>query len=366
MKKILLILALFLISNGGFAQWTTNAGNTITSTTNQIGIGTSAPATSVSLQVMGTTVLGGSNIASGAGFSTSFLANSKLLLIGWNRSSAAGETDFISNQGNGSLGGFRFYNHDNSNTETVLMNIMGSGNVQFGATAPTSASTYKLELYGSDPLLGLSGSVNGVGQTIGLEFNQQTTTAPTRQGGAIKSIATGTYTGGSGSTYNADIAFYSAASGVNTERMRILSNGNLLVGKTSQTNTTYKIDVNGSIRSNSIVVNTTGADFVFAPTYKLSSLASVDSYIKKNHHLPDIASANEMQANGVNVAETQTKLLQKTEELTLYLIEKDKQVKQQQTQIDALQKQLKAQAKSLKALQATIEKLADVKTKDQH
>src|ERR1700748_1191034 len=121
MKKIFLILTLFIASNASFAQWTTNAGNTITSTINQIGIGTSAPATSVSLQVMGTTVLGGTNISAGSGFSTSFLASSKLLLIGWNRLGGAGETDFISNQGNGSLGGFAFYNHDNSNNETALM-----------------------------------------------------------------------------------------------------------------------------------------------------------------------------------------------------------------------------------------------------
>jgi len=134
------------------------------------------------------------------------------------------------------------------------------------------------------------------------------------------------------------------------ERMRFLSSGNLLIGKTTQTNSAYILDINGNVRANSIVVNTSGADFVFAPDYKLASLDDVNHYIQQNHHLPGIASADEMRANGLNVGENQTKLLQKTEELTLYLIEKDKQLKQQKAQIDGLQEQVKVQNSVLKQL----------------
>ena len=123
--------------------------------------------------------------------------------------------------------------------------------------------------------------------------------------------------------------------------------GNVLIGKTSQVNTSYLLDVNGNIRSNSLVVNTTGADFVFEPTYTLLSLTDVKAYIAQNHHLPEIPSAKEMQTNGLNVGDNEIKLLQKVEELTLYLIEKDKKEKEQaeinkkqQAQIDELNKKL--------------------------
>jgi hypothetical protein len=114
-----------------------------------------------------------------------------------------------------------------------------------------------------------------------------------------------------------------------TEKLRIKNNGNVLIGKTTQANSGYKLDVAGNIRANQIVVNTTGADFVFAPSYRLTPLYALKTYIDKNHHLPEIPSAAQMQAEGVNVGDNQTKLLQKIEELTLYLIEKDKQLKEQ-------------------------------------
>jgi hypothetical protein len=103
--------------------------------------------------------------------------------------------------------------------------------------------------------------------------------------------------------------------------------GNILIGKTSQTSTgvRYKLDVEGAIRANEVVINTTGADFVFAPNYKLRPLCEVESFIKQNQHLPDVAPAADMQNNGVNISEMQTKLLQKVEELTLYIIELKKE-----------------------------------------
>ncbi|HTK18823.1 MAG TPA: hypothetical protein VL442_04900 [Mucilaginibacter sp.] len=133
------------------------------------------------------------------------------------------------------------------------------------------------------------------------------------------------------------------------ERMRISSSGNILIGQASQANPDYKLDVYGKARANEIVVNTSGADFVFDKKYSLPKLSDVKAYIDKNKHLPEIPSAKEMQTNGMSVGEIDTKLLQKVEELTLYLIEKDKQlsdqqqnIKSQQAQIDELKEQLKS------------------------
>ena len=105
------------------------------------------------------------------------------------------------------------------------------------------------------------------------------------------------------------------------DRMMVDSYGNVLIGKTTQENVAYKLDVNGAIRANEIVVNTTGADFVFNDDYELKELEEIEEFIKENKHLPGIPSAQEMSQNGVALGEMDSKLLQKIEELTLYVIE---------------------------------------------
>jgi hypothetical protein len=127
----------------------------------------------------------------------------------------------------------------------------------------------------------------------------------------------------------------------------IPANGNVLIGKSTQANTAYILDVNGNLRASKVVVNTTGADFVFAPGYRLPSLITVEQFIKANHHLPGIAPAQQMQQEGVDVGDHQTKLLQKIEELTLYIIEQQKQIRT-----------LQEENKKITGLQAQINRLA--------
>jgi hypothetical protein len=115
-------------------------------------------------------------------------------------------------------------------------------------------------------------------------------------------------------------------------------NGNVLIGKITQTNATYKLDVAGNVRANKVVVNTTGADFVFDSTYNLIPLPALGNYVKEHRHLPGIKPAAEMQQEGLDVGENQTKLLQKIEELTLYIIELNKKVTEQEKKINALEK----------------------------
>ena len=75
------------------------------------------------------------------------------------------------------------------------------------------------------------------------------------------------------------------------------------------------------------IVKTLGADFVFAEDYQLRPLSEVKAFIQENKHLPEIKSAQEMQEKGVGVNELQTQLLQKIEELTLYLIQQEERIK---------------------------------------
>jgi hypothetical protein len=99
-------------------------------------------------------------------------------------------------------------------------------------------------------------------------------------------------------------------------------------------NPQYTLDVNGSIRAKEILVETTGADFVFADNYRLRPLSEVEAFITENKHLPEIQSAQEMQENGVSVSELQTKLLQKIEELTLYLIQQEQIIQELRQEVE--------------------------------
>ncbi len=99
-----------------------------------------------------------------------------------------------------------------------------------------------------------------------------------------------------------------------------------------------KLAVNGNIRSKEIKVELNNwPDYVFAPSYNLQSLSEVETFINQNGHLPNIPSAAEVEENnGIELGAMNAKLLEKIEELTLHLIEKDKQLKKQNCNIEEL------------------------------
>ncbi|MEQ8575518.1 hypothetical protein [Fulvivirga sp.] len=121
--------------------------------------------------------------------------------------------------------------------------------------------------------------------------------------------------------------------------MRIESNGDVGIGTT---NPSHKLDVNGTIHASEVLVdlNFPGPDYVFEEDYPLSSLSEIESYIKANKHLPEVPSAAQMKEEGVNMVEMQMLLLKKVEELTLLLIEKDKEMGMQNEKIIDLQNQI--------------------------
>jgi hypothetical protein len=93
------------------------------------------------------------------------------------------------------------------------------------------------------------------------------------------------------------------------------------------TNTTgYKVAINGNVRCKEVVVETAWADYVFDDAYQLPSLESVEQFVKANKHLPNIPAADDIQKNGLSVAKVQTKMMEKIEELTLYVIELKKEI----------------------------------------
>lgn len=88
------------------------------------------------------------------------------------------------------------------------------------------------------------------------------------------------------------------------------------------------LEVKGKIRAEEVVIEVDWADFVFNSDYKLRSLEEVEAHIEEYKHLPEIPSEAEVKANGVSLGEMQSKLLQKIEELTLYVIKQDKEIQE--------------------------------------
>ena len=80
------------------------------------------------------------------------------------------------------------------------------------------------------------------------------------------------------------------------------------------------------------------ADYVFDENYKMKDLAEVEAFVKTNKHLPNFPSAQEMVDNGLDVATMDAKLLEKIEELTLYLIEMKKENEALKCRLDNLEK----------------------------
>jgi len=87
------------------------------------------------------------------------------------------------------------------------------------------------------------------------------------------------------------------------------------------------LDVNGIVRAYEVKVCVNqGCDFVFGKDYKLMPLQDLGAFIDENKHLPEIAPAAQMENEGINLSEMNAKLLQKVEELTLYIIDLQKQI----------------------------------------
>lgn len=102
-----------------------------------------------------------------------------------------------------------------------------------------------------------------------------------------------------------------------------------------------KLAVKGIVGCEEVVVKSGNSwnwpDYVFAKDYKLKSLKEVKEYIEQNNHLPEIPSAQEIEKNGINLGEMNAKLLQKIEELTLYVIEQNKQITNLQNRLDKVE-----------------------------
>jgi len=213
---------------------------------------------------------------------------------------------------------------------------LSSGNVGVGTNAPTS----RLHVVGNQTL---EGNLTFIDGTQSIQFaNPGTTpnpmifmfasgTANTARMVIAHSPAYPTW----GLQYN-DNGDQFDFLGAGTSRMSInLSNGNVGIGVASAV---YKLEVCGTIRANEMRVETGWCDYVFEKDYKLRTLQELEAFINKNKHLPGIAPASEIEKDGLKLGETNKAMMEKIEELTLYVIQLSKENKKLQEQIDALKK----------------------------
>jgi len=215
----------------------------------------------------------------------------------------------------------------NNITQDVL--IAPSGNVAIGGTGSTyrlsidsAANSYTMRAHAAgDFILALAGDgLSGANVDLFSIRNNNTNVVHLNTvNGARMALGVST----------------SSAAGTIAENLTILSSGNVGIGTT---NPTQKLSVNGTIRAKEVVVETSGwSDYVFAENYVLQPLAEVEAQIKQEKHLPGIPSAQQVAESGIGLGEMQAKLLSKIEELTLHMIELEKENQSLKKRVSSLE-----------------------------
>ncbi|MCC4230973.1 tail fiber protein [Zunongwangia profunda] len=308
-KNTIVITILIFILNFSvdcFAQnWNTTSNNY---TTGKVGIGTQQ------LGISGTSI---NNLVVGnADNSEGIVINAKedkdaILAFGKNYSL---EARFIYSNLYSKL---EFYRPETG----YLFSLTGNGNLGLGVRSPTT----KLEINGGFLFHKNSGGFLNFGMDQRSDFIQNLDGAYIYSGsGPSGKMPAGTLVIQSRSNQNRNILFVTGSSP--EERMRITGTGNVGIGTL---NPDEKLTVNGSIHTQEVRVDVDGfsvPDFVFKEGFDLMALQKLKEYIEQNHHLPNIPSASELENKGMNLKQMNLLLLQKIEELTLYVLSLQEQV----------------------------------------
>lgn len=129
------------------------------------------------------------------------------------------------------------------------------------------------------------------------------------------------------------LSFFTSNGATPTEVIRVNYNGHVGIGTTNPGG--YKLAVEGDIGAREVNVTLDSwSDFVLTNEYKIMSLVDLESFIKEKNHLPEIPSEIEVLESGISLGEMNKLLLQKIEELTLYIINLNKEINLLKTKIN--------------------------------
>ncbi len=136
------------------------------------------------------------------------------------------------------------------------------------------------------------------------------------------------------------------------DQLFVTTNGDIGIGTDAPD---AKLTVSGRIHAREVKVTAAaGADFVFDEEYELPTLSALEQYVTHQKHLPDIPAAADMQTQGLDIGAFQIKLLQKIEELTLYLIEQEKKLCEQDNILLTLQQENERLRQQLRQLEQKV------------
>jgi hypothetical protein len=330
MKLKITTLLLAIISVSGFSQTLyvpggPASGGIAPSSNGNVGIGKSAPSTK--LDVNGNfQVYPSGNAGPNGALKLRILPGSSSSIIEANSDGTWANHDIIINAANTSGG----------NTSQFVAHR--SGNVGIGTSVPEAKLDITNDYDGKVWNFQISNEHHDItgDQSVGMKFKLGADGEMDKWSG-ILGVSEGIWENYVG------LAFYTtgyATGAQNSEKMRITSNGNVGIGTASPDS---KLTVKGDIHTREVRVDLSGAvgpDYVFEKDYDLLSLSELETYINQNKHLPEVPSAKEMEAEGLNLKEMNLLLLKKVEELTLHLIEMKKENERQNESNGQLQKRI--------------------------
>lgn len=121
----------------------------------------------------------------------------------------------------------------------------------------------------------------------------------------------------------------------------LLSPWRNVVIKSANPSAQARLNVYGTIQAKEVVVTSNASswpDYVFEKDYRLMPLSEIAEYIRKNKHLPNVPSAKDIVNTGINLAEINKLQMEKIEELTLHLIEKDQKIEELNIRLSKIEK----------------------------
>jgi hypothetical protein len=244
----------------------------------------------------------------GIGFNMSYNGGYKFLGNGWGGlfyyTPSLGNLTYYSSSASGTAGGTVSFN--------TLLTLQSGGNIGIGTSSP-------------DELLDVNGNIRTTGS---VNIDNPGAILQLKNGGVSTGffqlsgddVRTGT------NSANNTGKFIIRTNGF--DRFFIDSVGNVAIGTSYKVANGYRVSVNGKIMCEEVRVqmDTDWPDYVFAPGYQLMPLADLQRFINTHKHLPGILPAAEVKTNGIELGDTNKRMMEKIEELTLYILELKKEV----------------------------------------